>query len=66
MLGSRAEAEDAVQEAWLRLTRTPAGEIENLGKLVGNGGRARLPRIPSGSGAPDREETLASGAPIRG
>jgi RNA polymerase sigma-70 factor (ECF subfamily) len=31
MLGSRAEAEDAVQEAWLRLARTDASEIENLG-----------------------------------
>jgi RNA polymerase sigma-70 factor (ECF subfamily) len=31
MLGSRSEAEDAVQEAWLRLSRQNAGEIENLG-----------------------------------
>ena len=31
MLGSRAEADDAVQEAWLRLSRADAGEIENLG-----------------------------------
>ncbi|MFI2644035.1 sigma-70 family RNA polymerase sigma factor [Streptomyces sp. NPDC018610] len=31
MLGSPAEAEDAVQEAWLRLTRTDAGAVENLG-----------------------------------
>jgi RNA polymerase sigma-70 factor (ECF subfamily) len=31
MLGSRAEADDAVQEAWLRLSRTEAGELENLG-----------------------------------
>lgn len=31
MLGSVSEAEDAVQEAWLRLARTPSGEIENLG-----------------------------------
>jgi RNA polymerase sigma-70 factor (ECF subfamily) len=31
MLGSAAEADDAVQEAWLRLTRTAAGEIANLG-----------------------------------
>jgi RNA polymerase sigma-70 factor (ECF subfamily) len=31
MLGSEIEAEDAVQEAWLRLNRSEAGTIENLG-----------------------------------
>lgn len=31
MLGSRSEAEDAVQEAWLRLARTDADAVENLG-----------------------------------
>src|SRR5581483_125625 len=31
MLGSRSEAEDAVQEAWLRLSRQDAAAIENLG-----------------------------------
>ncbi len=31
MLGSLAEAEDAVQEAWLRLSRSEASGIENLG-----------------------------------
>ena len=30
MLGSRSEVDDAVQEAWLRLSRSDAGEIENL------------------------------------
>src|SRR5262245_31408950 len=31
MLGSFAEAEDAVQEAWLRLSRSDAGAVDNLG-----------------------------------
>jgi RNA polymerase sigma-70 factor (ECF subfamily) len=31
MLGSTAEADDAVQEAWLRLQRVDSEEIENLG-----------------------------------
>jgi DNA-directed RNA polymerase specialized sigma24 family protein len=30
MLGSTGEAEHAVQEAWLRLARSDADEIENL------------------------------------
>jgi RNA polymerase sigma factor (sigma-70 family) len=30
MLGSTSEAEDAVQEAWIRLSRSNAGEIDNL------------------------------------
>ena len=31
MLGSSDEAEDAVQDAWLRLSRSDASEIDNLG-----------------------------------
>src|SRR5690348_5097351 len=31
MLGSLTEADDAVQEAWLRLSRTDASGVDNLG-----------------------------------
>ena len=31
MLGSLTDADDAVQDAWLRLTRAGTGEVENLG-----------------------------------
>ena len=31
MLGSAGEADDAVQEAWLRLSRADTGDIDNLG-----------------------------------
>jgi RNA polymerase sigma factor (sigma-70 family) len=31
MLGSPSEADDAVQEAWLRLDRSDSGDVENLG-----------------------------------
>src|ERR1700754_205004 len=30
MLGTRSEVDDAVQEAWLRLSRSDAGDIENF------------------------------------
>lgn len=30
MLGSHAEAEDVVQEAWIRLSRTDADEVSSL------------------------------------
>jgi len=31
MLGSRTEAEDAVQEAWIRFSRTDAASVDNMG-----------------------------------
>ncbi len=30
MLGSLSEADDAVQEAWLRLSRSETSDVENL------------------------------------
>lgn len=36
MLGSPSEAEDAVQEAWLRLSRSDAGAVQNLAGTIGN------------------------------
>ena len=32
MLGSLAEADDAVQDAWMRVSRADTGEVENLGE----------------------------------
>src|SRR5262249_30452919 len=34
MLGSSTEADDAVQEAWTRVSRTGAGDVENLGRWL--------------------------------
>jgi len=31
MLGSQTEADDAIQEAWLRLNRAGSAEVDNLG-----------------------------------
>jgi RNA polymerase sigma-70 factor (ECF subfamily) len=61
MLGGQSEADDAVQEAWLRLSRSDASEVENLGgwlttvvaRVCLNMLRARRSR---------REESLEAGA----
>ena len=37
ILGSVADAEDAVQEAWLRLSRSETDDIENLGGWLTSG-----------------------------
>lgn len=48
MLGSRAEAEDAVQEAWLRLARADTAAVENVaGWLTTVTGRVCLDRLRS-------------------
>ena len=44
MLGSRPEADDAVQEAWIRLSRSDADSIDNLGGWLTTVVSPRLPR----------------------
>jgi len=61
MLGSRSEADDAVQEAWLRLSRSDATAIENLrGWLTTVVGRVCLDMLRSRSSR--REEPLDTDA----
>ena len=67
MLGSLSEADDAVQETWMRLSRSDADEIENLGgwltTVVGRvslsmlRSRKRGARIRSRSACPSRSST---------
>jgi len=62
MLGSVSEAEDAVQEAWLRLSRSEAGEIENLrGWLTTAVGRVCLDALRTRRAR--REEPLGTWLP---
>src|SRR5215213_3052677 len=57
MLGSTSEADDAVQEAWIRLSRSKAGEIDNLEAwLVTAVGRVALNMLRSRKSR--REELL--------
>src|SRR3954466_3915278 len=57
MLGSLSEADDAVQEAWLRLSGSNASEIENLGGWLTTG-VARVSRNMLRSRTGRREEPL--------
>jgi RNA polymerase sigma factor (sigma-70 family) len=62
MLGSAAEADDAVQEAWLRLRRVDAGTVDNLsGWLTTVVGRVCLDMLRSR--ASRREDPLDAAAP---
>jgi RNA polymerase sigma factor (sigma-70 family) len=57
MLGSLSEADDAVQEAWLRLSRSDTSEVENLGGwLTTVVGRVSLDMLRSRKSR--REESL--------
>jgi RNA polymerase sigma factor (sigma-70 family) len=75
MLGSRSEADDAVQEAWIRLSRADVESIDNLGGwLTTVVGRVCLDmlrsrksrreesldeRIAQGGGSPEQQAVLA-------
>jgi RNA polymerase sigma-70 factor (ECF subfamily) len=62
MLGSLSEADDAVQEAWLRLSRSDARSIENLsGWLITVVGRVCLDMLRSRKAR--REDPLAGRLP---
>jgi RNA polymerase sigma factor (sigma-70 family) len=62
MLGSTSEADDAVQEAWIRLSRSNAGEIDNLEAwLVTVVGRVALNMLRSRKTR--REEPLVAHLP---
>lgn len=61
MLGSRADAEDAVQEAWLRLSRQDAARVDNLqGWLTTVVGRICIDMLRTSRSRPERpyEERL--------
>ena len=64
MLGSLSEADDAVQESWLRLSRTDTGEVENLGAwLTTVVGRVCLDMLRSRRSR--REDPLDATCPTR-
>ena len=70
MLGSASEADDAVQEAWIRLSRSDADAIENLGAWLTTvlsrvclnmlQARRSRPEVPL---APDAPEPAAGQSP---
>lgn len=62
MLGSAGEADDAVQETWLRLSRSDANAIDNLGGwLTAVVARVCLDMLRSRNSR--REESLSAAAP---
>jgi RNA polymerase sigma factor (sigma-70 family) len=72
MLGSQGEADDAVQEAWLRLNRSDMSDIENLGGWLTTvvarvsldmlRSRASRREQPAGANLPDHIESPAAGS----
>ncbi|MER7330633.1 MULTISPECIES: sigma-70 family RNA polymerase sigma factor [unclassified Micromonospora] len=64
MLGSRAEADDAVQDTWLRLSRADANGIDNLpGWLTTTLGRVCLDRLGSSAARHEQPAEVAEDEP---
>ncbi|MEU5913979.1 sigma-70 family RNA polymerase sigma factor [Micromonospora sp. NPDC047527] len=64
MLGSVAEAEDAVQDTWLRLSRADATAIDNLpGWLTTTVGRVCLDRLRTRTARPEQQWDTAGPEP---
>src|SRR5207244_1563848 len=71
MLGSTSEVDDAVQEAWLRLSRSDTSDVENLGGWLTTvvarvsldmlRSRASRREEPAGAHPPDHVVSLATG-----
>jgi len=54
ILGSASEVEDAVQEAWLRLTRADADAVDNLVGWLTTVGEQEAQTLLRDQGAPER------------
>lgn len=64
MLGSAAEADDAVQDTWLRLSRADVDGIDNLpGWLTTTVGRVCLDRLGSSAARHERSADVAADGP---
>jgi RNA polymerase sigma-70 factor (ECF subfamily) len=76
LLGSMSDADDAVQDTWLRLTSADAGGVENLGGWLTTvvarvslnmlRARRRRPEQPVGDSWPGPVEASAGGGPVAG
>ena len=60
MLGSDIEADDALQEAWLRLSRADTSDVENLGGWLTTvvAGCVSTCCVPAGPAARSRSATV--------
>ena len=54
MLGSLPEADDAVQEAWLRMDRADVSDVAQPARLADDGRRPHLPGHAAGPQRPAR------------